>query len=150
MQNNNWNKFQENVRNDDCDKWFGSVVLTADGELFVGCYGEDFNAGYVYHYAPSSDVGLFEMRQKITALDRSANDIFGNLRQLAVDGNVMVVGADGSGNVDGSGNGQVYIYARDYPSASWMEVTQILAPYGEGKVRLHSVTICQQVVGGCL
>ena len=37
----------------------------------------------------------------------------------------MVVGAWGANQ------GQVYIYARDSPSGSWMEVTKILAPDGE-------------------
>ena len=41
-----WSQFQDNIRNDDCEYWFGgSVVIAKDGKLFIGCSEEDSIAG---------------------------------------------------------------------------------------------------------
>ena len=75
MQHKYWTQLK--IHNDDCDENFGnSVELTKDGELFIGCWGEDSEAGAVYHYIPSSNGGLYKMKQKITASDRSSGDHF--------------------------------------------------------------------------
>jgi hypothetical protein len=60
-----WKEFQDPITNENCGRFFGSVVsLTDDEELMVGCYvQENDHPGAVYYYSLQGD--QFELRQTI-------------------------------------------------------------------------------------
>ena len=53
----------------------------------------------MYYYTQTATVDQYILQQKIKSLDRVLNDIFGASDQIAVDGDIMVVGTDKDTNV---------------------------------------------------
>ena len=73
--------------------------MTQDNGLLVGCPREQGGTGAVYYYTQTATVDQYILQQKIKSLDRVLNDIFGASDQIAVDGDIMVVGTDKDTNV---------------------------------------------------
>ncbi len=60
---------------------------------------------------------------KLIASDDSNGDLFG--RSLSIDGNTMVVGANGDDNFNGGGAGSAYIFERD-ADGNWIQVKKLV------------------------
>lgn len=101
-----WNEFQDPITNDNCGRFFGSVVsLTNDQELMVGCYvQENDHPGAVYYYSLQGD--QFELRQTIVP-PNAIEDDFTEIDQIEVDGDLMLVKSEGFSY------GQVHVFARE-------------------------------------
>eukprot|EP01043_Picozoa_sp_COSAG02_P069712 COSAG02_NODE_12062_length_1604_cov_64.968771_1_plen_362_part_00 len=111
---------------------FGSSVAV-DGEvLVVGAYKDNNaggnEAGAVYVFVRDAGSGAWSEAQKLLASDGSQDDVFG--WSVAVDGEVLVVGAYGDDNAGGNDAGAVYVFVRDAGSGAWSEAQQLLAPDG--------------------
>eukprot|EP01043_Picozoa_sp_COSAG02_P085873 COSAG02_NODE_23442_length_718_cov_4.101777_1_plen_143_part_10 len=112
--------------------WFGNSVAL-DGEvLVVGAYLDDnaggSNAGAVYVFVRDAGSGAWSEAQKLLASDGSQYDRFGI--SVALDGEVLVVGAYEDDDADGSNAGAVYVFVRDAGSGAWSEAQKLLASDG--------------------
>lgn len=129
-----WIQMNETITNDDCDIEFGSsLALTSDGGLLIGCPGEESGTGALYYYIRDTDGDHFILQQKITSLNGQSNEKFGGLDQIAVDGNIMVVGTERQSE------GSVHIYAKMYNS--WVEVNKIESPSNENDLFGYRVAL---------
>ncbi len=103
---------------------YGSVVVAAGGDLFVGSPGvfPFFPApanrpGMVLAYGPDLSSGMgFDLYQTISAPEGTVGDGFGTA--IAVAGDRMVVGAPGGFE----GNGGAYVFSRGADGRSWESV----------------------------
>ena len=113
------------------DRFGGAVALTGDGTTaVVGASG--------HAEAPESDVGaafVFERRggawkevQRLDASDRDEGDRFGSSVAVAGDGAVVLVGADGDDEPNGSAAGSAYVF-RESSTIAWSREAKI-APDG--------------------
>ena len=111
--------FGEVMTSEVCDNWFGVMLaFTYDYGLLVGCAQDDFRAGSVHYYEPSDKGYVF--KQTVVASFRAKNDFFGNLEQISVYGNVMVVG------IDKNKDGKVFVFLRK--DGVWVEEAIIESP----------------------
>ncbi len=113
---------------------FGNgVAISDDGNTaFVGSPGNDSNgrtAGSVYVF--KYDNGNWIEKQKLIALDATHGDHFG--QNLAVSGNIAVIGAYGDDNAEPNNvycnSGSTYIFGFD--GKQWVEQAKLQLPYGE-------------------
>ena len=115
------------------DRFGGAVALTDDGTTaVVGAPG--------HAEAPESDVGaafVFERRggawkkvQRLDASDRDEGDRFGSSVAVAGDGAVVLVGADGDDEPNGSAAGSAHVF-RESSTIAWSREAKI-APDGGG------------------
>ncbi len=105
---------------------FGFLVAVDGDAVVIGALGDDDNgdsAGAVYVF--TRDGGVWTERQKLTASDGASMDFFGN--SIAVDGDTMLIAADGGGVLDGPGS--VYVFTRS--AGIWTE-QQKLSPSDGG------------------
>ena len=105
---------------------FGFLVAVDGDTVVVGALTDDDNgdsAGAVYVF--THDAGVWTEQQKLTASDGASMDFFGN--SIAVDGNTMLIAADGGGVLDGPGF--VYVFTRS--AGIWTE-QQKLSPSDGG------------------
>eukprot|EP01043_Picozoa_sp_COSAG02_P061082 COSAG02_NODE_8126_length_2697_cov_7.124326_1_plen_702_part_10 len=129
-----WSEAQKLLASDGSqgDSFGYSVGL--DGEvLVVGApYGADnaggTQAGAVYVFVRDVGSGAWSEAQKLLASDGSQGDYFGI--SVGLDGEVLVVGADGADNTGGTQQGAVYVFARDEGSGAWSEAQKLLASDG--------------------
>jgi len=95
---------------------FGSAAAVGDDDVFVGEPANLIGPGVVYVYRPAN--GGWQQVQELLASDASDTDGFG--RSIAVNGDLLVVGADSVG--------AAYLFRRQ--AGSWVETAR-LAPDGE-------------------
>ena len=104
-----------------------SFAVAVDGDtVVIGALGDGANgvfAGAVY--VLTREAGVWTEQQKLTASDGASMDFFGN--SIAVDGNTMLIAADGGGVLDGPGS--VYVFTRS--AGIWTE-QQKLSPSDGG------------------
>ncbi len=84
------------------------------------------DAGAVYVFRRDAISGDWIEEQKLTASDASEDALFGN--SIALQGNVLVVGAINENEIDDDGS--VYVFEYDEPSGSWNETLQLVASDG--------------------
>lgn len=129
--NGNWSQIQKLVPSDGAagDHFGGSVAF--DGEFLVVGMGEDDDNGSASGSAVvfrDDGSGDWIETQKLTASDGSSGAIFGN--SVAIDGDLMIVGA-GRDAVDGPvWSGAAYIFRHD-GTGQWNEVSKLVAPNPE-------------------
>ncbi|KAL9188109.1 hypothetical protein ACHAXT_006487 [Thalassiosira profunda] len=115
-----WTQMNEIMTSDQCSNWFGvSLAFTYDYGLLIGCPRDDMNAGSVYYYAPS-ETG-YEFIQRIVPRQRGPNMMFGDMDQISVYGNALVVGTDTK-----SADGTVHVFLRN--NGVWVEEGMIEPP----------------------
>lgn len=144
----NW-EFKQKIVADDrtADDQFGTSVSISNDRLVVGAQLEDasnFGAAYIFE---RDGGGTWIQAKKITALaaDRTANDEFGF--SVAIEGDLVVVGAlnDGQDNDTGSGEavpnvGAAYVFSK--ASGSWTYIKKLISTdRGGGEFFGNSVAI---------
>ena len=94
-----------------------TIVVGADGHD-----GNGANSGSAYVFVkPDTGWETATEKAKLTASDGASGDRFGEA--ISVDGNTVVVGANGDGDGDkGSGTGSAYVFAK--PSDGWVTATE--------------------------
>jgi hypothetical protein len=122
---------------------FGTSVAVVEDIILVGAYSDDedvvdgginFGSAYVFEFSG----GLWTEEQKLTASDGDANDFFGT--SVAIDGGVIVVGADTEGE-NGFRSGAAYVYRR-LDGLDWTENDKLTASDGDNDDRFgHSVDV---------
>ena len=105
----------------------GSVAISGDlaiiGATGDGDWGE--NSGSAYIFARSAD-GTWTEKQKLLANDGAGYDCFGS--SVAIDGNVVIVGADNDDDL-GSSSGSAYTFSPDATDI-WRQTSKLLAADG--------------------
>lgn len=94
---------------------FGCSVSIDNNTIVVGAYGDDSYAGSASVFVRAGLSWVFQ--QKLTASDAEPMDIFGC--SVAIDNNIIIIGApnhDHSGDIDA---GSAYIYQRQ--DTTWLE-----------------------------
>ena len=104
---------------------FGAEVAVSGDNVFVGSYFWNSGAGAVYVFnRAQGGVNNWGYVNTLTASDAEAGDHFGV--SIAVDGDVLVVGAN-SEDTQGDFAGAAYIFHRSHDgSASWLQVQKIM------------------------
>lgn len=113
--------------NPDPDETFGLAVVDAD-IILVGArhaYAPEFQRGAAYIYRHDGRTWQFE--QMLTASDGDSSDIFGY--SIAVDGEVIVVGARDDENEGAFQSGSAYVFR--YDGKSWIEEAKLVDPEHE-------------------
>lgn len=102
-------------------------AVAIDGDFAaVAAYKDDslFNdAGKVWMFERDA-AGTWHEVQALTASDASGNDDFG--WDVALDGNVLVVGADRHDGITGNTTGAAYVF--EHTGGVWVEVQKLAAP----------------------
>ena len=113
---------------------FGCAVAVSGDLAVVGAYGVDCPAGescggaYVYRF----DGTGWEEEEKLMAADAALRDYFG--MSVAVDGDLIVVGANEDDCAAGSDCGSAYVYRYDPgPPAHWAPEAKLTAPDGAAR-----------------
>lgn len=96
---------------------FGAAVAISGNTIVVGASGKDNRRGAVYVFVERG--GIWTEAQKLTASDRTANDLFGN--SVAFDGATLVVGAMG----DDGNRGAAHIFA--FRDGTWVQQQKLTA-----------------------
>jgi choice-of-anchor B domain-containing protein len=102
---------------------YGRAMATNGTELFVGQPLNWYGPGTVYTYRRGA-AGRWTERSRLTAVDTARMDSFG--QAIAVDGNVLVVGAPQKAD----GAGRVYPFTRASASAAWRPGTPLSTATG--------------------
>jgi len=124
---NNWVQQAKLTASDGAEyDWFGQSVSIDGNIVIVGAYADDDNgsssgSAYIFRYNGSNWVE----EQKLLASDGAEDDSFG--RSVAIDGNIVIVGADGDDD-NGSSSGSAYIFR--YNGSNWVEQQKLLASDG--------------------
>jgi hypothetical protein len=107
---------------------FGRAIAASGEWLVVGAPGEDaasvLNAGAAYVYRFNGSV--YELDSPLNAADAGNNDEFGSA--LAIDGDVIVIGAPEDDLPSGSGAGSAYVFERS--GSIWQQRAKLVAPDG--------------------
>jgi FG-GAP repeat len=106
---------------------FGSCVAMSGDALVVGAHLDDDNgsqsgSAYVYRF----DGQQWNQEQKLLASDAEVSDWFGC--SVAIDGSIVLVGANGCRVGDESGAGAAYVFRHD--GTAWVEEAIIAASGG--------------------
>jgi hypothetical protein len=133
----NWTQEQKLLAADrEAGDRFGTSVAVVKDIILVGAYSDDedvvdvginFGSAYVFEFSG----GLWNEEQKLTASDGDANDFFGT--SVAIDGDVIVVGADTEGE-NGFRSGAAYVYRR-LDGLGWTENDKLTASDGDNNDR---------------
>ena len=111
---------------------FGYSVALDGDRMVVGAPDDDpaggVSTGSVYVFDRSS-AGVWVQTGPIVASDGAAADYFGS--SVALDGDRMVVGADGNDTAGGVSAGSVYVFDRS-SAGSWVQTGPIVASDGLG------------------
>jgi len=104
--------------------WFGISIAVSGNTAVVGDFDaniESFGAAYVY-VKPGNGWGNMTQTAKLTASD--SGDGFGT--SVAIDGNVIVVGAANTSNFENraSSPGAVYVFVK--PKGGWKDMTETI------------------------
>jgi choice-of-anchor B domain-containing protein len=122
---------------------FGTAIAIGDGEVFMSRTGASLllpllpsRAGGVHVFRPGGETGEWEETAHLTGSDAGLGIGFGNA--MAVDGNILLVGAPGQYD----GRGAVYLFQRD-GAGEWREAGVLSAGDGVpgdslgGAIALH-------------
>jgi hypothetical protein len=136
--NGTWIEVQKIVPSDrDVGQAFGEAVGISGNIAMVGAPGNDLdasgsnylqNAGAAYVFIRDS-AGVWNEMQKVVALDRGFDDVFGS--RLAISGDRAIIGAfredeDANGGSTMSNSGSAYIFEMD-SGGVWNQVQKIVA-----------------------
>jgi len=104
------------------DVFGGNVTISGDTLVASARLNDDTgpNSGSVYVFVRSG--GIWSLQQKLTASDAAAGDLFG--ASVAVDGDTLVVGANGNDD-EGSSSGSAYVFVRS--GTTWSEQAKLTA-----------------------
>jgi len=104
-----------------------SVTLSGDTAL-VGapCYDNGMNADQGSAYVFTRSGSIWNLQQKLTASDGSANDYFG--WSVALSGDTALVGANGDSIGANQYQGSVYVFVRS--GSTWSQQTKLTASDG--------------------
>mmetsp|Transcript_35122 Transcript_35122/g.74155 ORF Transcript_35122/g.74155 Transcript_35122/m.74155 type:complete len:1054 (+) Transcript_35122:488-3649(+) len=101
-----------------CDSLFGNgMALMQDVRLFVGCSGEQDNAGAIYYFQAQSLGSDYTLEEIVTGSDRTWGDNFGGFSKIAVDNGIMAAGTD-TGAL-----GKVHVFTQS--NSKWTEVARL-------------------------
>lgn len=100
---------------------FGFAVATEAGNILIGARDADNEAGVVYAY--SRNGSLADYRDRLVPADRGTSDRFGSA--LAIDGDRILIGANGHAAAIDSNAGAAYVYQRI--GNSWTQQAKLLA-----------------------
>jgi hypothetical protein len=103
--------------------------------------GENSGAVYVFNHLGSTWV----QQTKLTAVDGTKGDAFG--QSIAVSDDIIVVGAphDGDEKSNGKGSGSIYVFNRT--GATWAQQAKLIAPDSEeGDLFGISVALCDDTI----
>ncbi len=96
---------------------FGSAVAISGDRLAVSAYGQVTSAVYLFDRTPGTNEWV--LAGSVTGRPNVTSNEFG--RSLALDGDVLVVGAPGEAQSGASGReGAVYIYRRNASTGAWV------------------------------
>jgi len=126
--NNTW---QVSSRIEATDKaandYFGYSVAISGDTAVVGAYGKNGSTGAAYVFQRNGST--FRQIQKLTASDAALGDGFGI--GVAIDGDVIVVGA-WTKTINGNATqGAAYVFARQAPSQTFSQVGRLIASDGQ-------------------
>jgi len=110
------------------DKFGWSVAIDGD-TVVIGAYSKGDGTGAVYVYRTTNGGATYDQVAKLTADDAAASDYFG--RSVAIDGNTIVVGADGDDDA-GSQSGSAYVFRTSDGGATYAEVAKLTASDAAG------------------
>ena len=107
---------------------FGAPVAIGDNVIVVGARCANApdsasGAAHVYRYDPNTSSWVYEAM--LTASDGDGGDAFGH--SLAIDADVVVIGAVGDENQGLSSSGSAYVFRFD--GVSWIEEAKLVDPY---------------------
>jgi len=150
-----WTEQQKLVASDGQINDFFGLPVAIDGDIaIISAYGDDqggTDAGAAYVFTRSGST--WTEQQKLVASDAESGDYFGG--NLAIDGNTVIVGSpyDGSGGVNFTGPGSVYIFTTSDGGATWTQQQKLVASDGQGSDRFgQSVAVSgdRAIVGAFL
>ena len=123
---NTWSESQKLLASDKVGgDEFGRSVAIEGNTIVVGAHYENSdgksNNGAVYVFTKSGNT--WSQSQKLLASDKDSSDWFG--RSVAIEGNTMVVGANGEDSDGKTRNGAVYVYTKS--GNTWSESQKLLA-----------------------
>jgi hypothetical protein len=108
--------------------FFGSSVAISQGRIIIGAPFDTYNAiaraGSAWIFERDGDVWP-ELPSILTANDGTPGDKFG--LDVAVDGNIMVIGARDEDIGSNTNQGAVYVYERQYPGFPWYQAAKLVA-----------------------
>ena len=119
---------------------FGSSVSVSGDVAIIGAYQDDSSKGSAYLYEKNGSTGLWEHKQKLTASDGAAFDLFG--WSASVSGNVAIIGA----YVKDSSKGAAYLYEKNDSSGVWEQKQKLTASDGAANDQFgYSVSVSGNV-----
>jgi hypothetical protein len=119
---------------------FGSSVSVSGDVAIIGAYQDDSSKGSAYLYEKNGSTGLWEHKQKLTASDGAASDLFG--WSASVSGNVAIIGA----YVKDSSKGAAYLYEKNDSSGVWEQKQKLTASDGAANDQFgYSVSVSGNV-----
>jgi hypothetical protein len=119
---------------------FGSSVSVSGDVAIIGAYQDDSSKGSAYLYEKNGSSGLWERKQKLTASDGAASDLFG--WSASVSGNVAIIGA----YVKDSSKGAAYLYEKNDSSGVWEQKQKLTASDGAANDQFgYSVSVSGNV-----
>ena len=111
---------ESTITNPECDGRFGvNLALEGENDLFIGCPLQQKRTGVVYYY--SSVDGVYILQQELGASHGVPNSRFGQTQQIAVDGNLLVIGEHVQ-------NGMATVFRRTDIDSNWTEISSIVSP----------------------
>jgi hypothetical protein len=132
-----WVEAQKLLASDGAQNEFFGSSVAVDGEVVVVgapereghlSHAGGTNAGAAHVFVRDVGSGAWVEAQQLLASDGAESDYFGN--SVAVDGEVVVVGAANSDSVGGQDAGAAYVFVRDAGSGAWVEAQKLLASDG--------------------
>jgi len=119
-----WSQVAKLTANDGAaNESFGNSVDIDGDTIVVGAYAEDgaaMNRGAAYVF--ERNAGLWLQAQKLLASDASTSNLFG--ASVALEGDVMVIGARGDGDVVAN-SGSAYVFRKSM--GAWQEEVELKA-----------------------
>ena len=100
---------------------FGGAVALSGDEAFIGEPSNVLGPGAAYVFARDPSTGVWTERQRLTASDGTFADGFG--RSLAVEGEVLIVGADAQDDARGA----AYVFRKAPATGRWVEEARLTA-----------------------
>ncbi len=100
---------------------FGRTLALAGDEAFVGEPSNVLGPGAVYVFAREPSTGAWTERQRLTASEATFADGFG--QSIAVEGEVLLVGADAQDDARGA----VYVFRKAPATGRWVEEARLTA-----------------------
>ncbi|GAB4289324.1 MAG: hypothetical protein Kow0068_14940 [Marinilabiliales bacterium] len=102
------------------DDNFGRSVAIFDSTIVVGAYGVSTNTGVVYLYQYNSSQNDWLYQGKLIPSDADQDDYFGI--SVAIENDIVVVGAYNQQNGSNTGVGSAYIFEK--PQTGWQDMNE--------------------------